>query len=472
MKHTFKKTIAMALLGALLLTGQSCRKGGSLTAQQAYQPITLEYWTVFNSPDDYSDILADYQALHPNIRINVKKFRFEEYEPTLLNALAEDRGPDIFSVHNTWVPAYRSKLLPLPPQTTLAREVVTGTIKKETSVEFQTTRSINQFDLQSAFVQQVAKDVYLPELTRTADDQVQTGAPVIYGLPIAFDTMVLFYNRDLLDNAGIAQPARTWNEFQEHISRIARFDSQGNILTAGTALGTPNNVPRSVDILATLMMQNGAQMITDQGEVNFHRIPDALRGTRTTIPGSEALQFYVNFANPNTKNYTWNAKQNDAFEAFLQGKVAYFFGYNYHVEQIKTLAPKLNVGISFLPQIQGNPQVNFANYWVESVSRKTRNPDAAWDFIQFMTSAQETAKFLAKTKRPTARRDLVQVQQDDPDLYIFASQVLTSVSWYNGNNAAAMEQIMKQLMTDALAGTSKPEDLLKLAAERVQQTLR
>lgn len=471
MKNTFTKTVSFMLLGALLLTGQSCRKGGSIEAQRAFQPITLEYWTVFNSPDDYTDIIADYQVLHPNIRINVKKFRFEEYEPTLLNALAEDRGPDIFSVHNTWVPEYRTKLLPLPETTTLAQEVVTGTIKKEKSVEFRTTRSLNEFDLRSAFVEQVYKDVFLPEQVRVGEE-LEEGAPAIYGLPIAFDSLVVFYNRDLLDNAGIAQPARTWHEFQEHVGRIARFDSQGNILTAGTALGTGYNVPRSVDLLATLMMQNGAKMINEDGEVNFHNIPDELRGQRSTIPGEEALQFYISFANPNQRNYTWNAKQIDGFEAFLQGKVAYFFGYAYHVEQIKALAPKLNFGISYLPQIQGNPQVHFANYWVESVSRKTRQADAAWDFLQFMTTAQESQKFLATTKKPTARRDLVQVQLDDPDLFIFASQVLTSVSWYNGNDAAAMEEIMKKLMVDALAGTDDLDELLELAAQRVQQTLR
>lgn len=471
MKNTFTKSVSLVLLGALLLTGQSCRKGGSIEAQRAFQPITLEYWTVFNSPDDYSGVIADYQSVHPNIRVNVKKFRFEEYEPMLLNALAEDRGPDLFSVHNTWVPEYRPKLLPLPSTTTLAQEIVTGTIKKETSVQLRTTRSINEFDLRSAFIEQVYKDVYLPELVRVGED-VQVGNRAIYGLPIAFDTLVLFYNRDLLDNAGIAQPARTWHEFQEQVVRMARFDSQGNILTAGTALGTGDNVPRSVDILATLMMQNGAKMITDDGRVNFHNIPDELRGQRSTVPGEEAMQFYASFANPNQSNYTWNAKQIDGFEAFLQGKVGYFFGYNYHVEQIKALAPKLNFGISYLPQIQGNPQVHFANYWVESVSRRTRQPDAAWDFLQFMTSATETEKFLAQTKKPTARRDLVLVQQDDPDLFIFASQLLTSVSWYNGNDAAAMEDIMKKLMADALAGTADLDDLLKLAAERVQQTLR
>ena len=473
MKQTFaRRVVVFGLLATMALTGQSCRKGGSLDAQRAYQNITLQYWTVFNSPDDFQKIASDYQALHPNIRVEVKKFRFDEYEDKLLNALAEDRGPDIFSVHNTQIPEYRTKLLPLPETTTLAQQVVTGSLKKEVSTELVTTRSLNEFDVRSQFVEQVYNDVYLPQLTLDSEQKPVLGAKAVYGLPLAMDTLVLYYNRDLLDNAGIAQPARTWNEFQEQVGRIARFDSKGNILVAAAPLGTADNTPRSVDILALLMMQNGSDMVNADGEVDFHRIPDSLRGQRSAIPGEEALQFYTGFANANQRSYTWNDKQIDGFEAFLQGKAAYFFGYAYHLDEIRALAPKLNLGVANMPQIQGNKEIYFANYWVESVSRKTAYPDASWDFIQFLTSAAESQKYLESAKKPTARRDLIQPQLDNPDLVIFASQVLQSRSWYNGQQAAAAESIMKQLIRDALAGVDEYDKLLQLAAERVQQTYR
>lgn len=471
MKQKLQRVWFALLMVSFVLTGASCTKAGDPAANQAYRSIKLEYWTVFNSPDDYRAIIADYQAIHPNIRIDVKKFRFDEYEEQLLDALAEDRGPDIFSLHNTWVPGYRTKILPLPAQTTLAYQFTTGSIKKETVTQLQSTRSLNIFDLRSSFLEQVYNDVYLEHMY-LEDEEVQFGEESIHGLPIAFDTLVMYYNRDLLDNAGIAKPATTWNEFQEHVGRLARFDTQGKILTAGAALGTSDNVPRSVDILATLMMQNGAEMTTENNEVSFHVIPDELRGTRSTVPGEEALRYYISFANQNQKNYTWNEDQADAFETFLQGKLGYFFGYSYHQEQIRGLAPKLNFGVSGIPQIQGNPPVYFANYWVESVSRKTANVDAAWDFVQFMTGAEEAQKFLTSANRPTALRGLVDAQAEDPDLYIFASQLLASKSWYNGQDAAAMEGIMKDLIDDAREGTEELDDLLKLAAQKVQQTYR
>jgi ABC-type glycerol-3-phosphate transport system substrate-binding protein len=472
MKTIIKRVGIISLLAMLTFTGASCRRGGDIDAQRAYQPISLEYWTVFNSPDDFTQIIADYRALHPNISIEVKKFRFEEYEETLVNALAEDRGPDIFSVHNTWLPSYRSKLLPMPPQTTLAYQYTTGSVRKETVTEFRTSRSMNEAELRRDFLEQVYEDVYIPELVTNDDGEFVDSAPAIYGLPVAFDTMVMYFNRDLLDNAGVAQPAEFWHEFQEDVQQMARFDSFGNIIAAGSAMGTADNIPRSTDILSVLMMQNGAVMIDENGEVLFDEIPDALRGTRSTVPGEEALRFYTSYANENNRNYTWTPNEVNAFEAFLQGKVAYFFGYNYHREQIEGLAPRLNYGVSGLPQIQGNPEVYFANYWVEGVSKKTRNADAAWDFVQFMTSADEVSKLLDQTQRPTARRDLITAQETSPVLGVYASQLLQSKSWYNGQDPAAAESILKSLIRDTLAGAADISDLLNLAADRVQQTLR
>ncbi len=465
-----KATSILTLFSLLALGGTSCTKGGDIEAQRAFQTITLDYWTVFNSPDDYNQVIANYQALHPNIRINVQKFRFEEYEEKLLNALAEDRGPDIFSVHHTWLPEYRTKLFPLPSSTTLAVQQVQGTVKKEVVTSFRTTRSLNQTQLRQQFVEQVYEDVVIDELA-IVDGEPVFGEPQIYGLPAAFDTMVLYYNRDLLDNAGISTPAVTWNEFQDHVSRLARFDSQKNILTAGAAIGTANNTPRAVDILSILMMQNGAVMEED-GLVQFHKFPPNLSGERNLPPGLQALEFYTSFGNQNRQNFTWDEDQIDGFEAFLQGKTAYFFGYSYHDPQIKALAPQVNLGVTTLPIIQGNTPIYFANYWAESVSRKTRNPDAAWDFIQYLTSAEGASAFLATTKKPTARRDLIPAQEEDPDLFVYASQALTSRSWYDGQDAAAMEGIMKDLITDTLAGVGDIDDLIELAAERVQQTYR
>ena len=38
--------------------------------QREVQPVTLNFWGVGDDPPTFSEILSDYQQLHPNVRIN------------------------------------------------------------------------------------------------------------------------------------------------------------------------------------------------------------------------------------------------------------------------------------------------------------------------------------------------------------------------------------------------------------------
>ena len=101
------------------------------------------------------------------------------------------------------------------------------------------------------------------------------------------------------------------------------------------------------------------------------QIPENLRFRRTN-PAADAVRFYTDFADPGKEVYTWNKNMPNSLEAFILGKTAFFFGYAYHLPTIKSRAPKLNLSIVKLPQIAGNPEINFANYWLETVSRKNK----------------------------------------------------------------------------------------------------
>lgn len=148
------------------------------------------------------------------------------------------------------------------------------------------------------------------------------------------------------------------------------------------------------------------------------------------------------------------------------------FGYAYHLPQIKAQAPKLNFSVAKLPQIEGNPSsINFANYWVETVSNKSKNTDAAWDFVQFITKAEQAKLFLNQVKRPTALRSLINEQINDIDVGTFAEQVLTAKSWYKGADAEAAEKIIGEMIDSAVAGQDELNNIINLGARKVQQTI-
>lgn len=450
------------LLLALPALGLQCRKASPPA------PVKLTYWRVFDEPNTMSDIIAAYKARHPHVSIQYRKLRLEEYEQQFLEALAEDRGPDIFSIHNTWIGKYESKIAPVPPTTSVTEQRVEGTIKKEVIYELNTVPAITPATLRKNYLDVVASDVI-----RTGQ---QPGAKAgktaerILGLPLALDTLVMFYNRDILNNAGIVNVPEDWVEFLDAVAKITRFDEQGNIVVAGAALGTANNIPRFSDILSILMMQNGAVMADSQGRATFH-MPAQRAATPGYRPGLEALRFYTDFASPTKQAYAWNATMPDALDAFTAGKVAFFFGYAYHIPTLKARTPQLRWNIAPLPQTDAERnRVNFANYWVETVSAKSKHQNEAWDFLQFATRADQATKYLAKTGKPTALRSLIERQQQDPALESFAGQLLTAKSWYRGRNAAYAEAALAELVGSVLTGAEKLEAALGRAVSKINQT--
>ena len=462
------KILVLLLIFSFLLTSGFGCKGADKVTQEAMKPVTLNYWRVWDGPDAFAEIIAKYKQLHPYVNINYRKLRYNEYEKELLEALAEDKGPDILSLHNTWIKKYQSKLAPLPAQITMVYPVAKGTIKKEIVQELRTTKSLTFRDLKNNFVDAVYADVVFP----FRDEKTGKTSESIFGLPLALDTLVMYYNRDLLNNAGIAEPPIYWNqEFQQAVKKLTKQDTAGKIIQSGVALGGSKNVERSSDILSILMMQNGAVMADENGNVVFNQIPAALKEQKYS-PGLEALRFYTDFSNPAKEVYSWNSSLDNSLEMFIAGKLALFFGYAYHLPTIKARAPKLNFAIAKLPQIEGNlGNINFANYWVEAVSNKSKYINEAWDFIQFATKAEQTKLYLTKTKKPTALRSLINEQIEDEDISVFANEVLTARSWYRGEDANAAELIIGEMIDSAVAGEGKIEEIINLGARRVQQTI-
>ena len=109
MKHKVSRITALSFGLVLALSFSAC-SGTTTSAPPAAQsnapqtePITLKFWNIWGSGDANSvavnQVLDEYQAANPNIKIELEFFENEAYKTMIKTTVSGDEAPDIFS---TW----------------------------------------------------------------------------------------------------------------------------------------------------------------------------------------------------------------------------------------------------------------------------------------------------------------------------------------------------------------------------------
>ena len=421
-----KATIFYTFVAPILILGLAAAFPGC--KEDPFKKVELEFWGVFDDSSIYAPLIESFNQENKHITINYYKKNSETYEKDLLEAMATGRGPDIYMIHNTWIPRYEEKLLGVPS------ELIT--IK----------------DFQENFVDVVYKDFIVDGY--------------IAALPLSVDTLALYYNKDIFNTAGISQPPKTWEEFLAVVEKTIIKDDRDNIIQAGAALGTARNINRSTDILSLLMIQSGAQMIdSNNAKATFNQSVFLEGGDFN--PGQRALEFYTDFANPLKSIYTWNTRMHYSIDAFYEGKVAMMFNYSYNLPIIRAKSPYLNFGIAQMPQIEASTNnINYANYWGLTTSINSSNSYEAWQFITWLADKDNVQQYLEVVEKPTARRDLINWQRNDPDLGVFAEQSLTARSWYQVDNST-IERYLADMIESIVLSESTIEEAINGAVDQI-----
>lgn len=385
---------------------------------------TITYWGLWENEATVASVIADFESTHSKVKVTYVKQSPRQYRERLQNAITRGEGPDVFRFHNSWVPMLRNELSQVPE-----------TIM--TAAEFS-----------SAFYP-----------TATAD---LVGGKFIYGIPVMIDGLGLYYNEDLFAAAGVSAPA-TWEELLGIVPRLT-VRSENTILTSAIALGTTGNVEHFSDILALMMMQNGAKLSVPTG-----------------TQAEEALVFYRKFANPSDPVYTWNETLDNSVYAFASGKVAMILAPSWRVFDIKQINPVLRFRVVPVPQLPGNT-VTWASYWVEGVSNKSKYQSQAWEFVKYLTSREVATKLYTEASKtrlfgePYALVELGRFLSEDPYVGAYIKQAptaksfpLASRTFDNGLNDK-LTKYLEDAVNAAGQGTA-PSQALSTAANGFRQVL-
>lgn len=420
--------------------------------------MDLEVWGVFDDSDAFTKINQTYQRANPQIaEVKYKKISsiYADYEKELFDAIAAGKGPDVFYFNNTWLTAHDNKIAPLPNS-------------EENLAKFKEN-----------FV-----DVAYSDFVK--DNKV-------YAMPLDCDTLALYYNKDLLNQAGITNPPTTWEELVKQVGMLTKIDSYGNITQSAIALGrskSPGEINRSSDILMLLMLQGDANMYDQKsGQIVFDKYTGSSKN-----PGVSALEFYTQFAMGSSDFYTWSSKMDYSVDSFRYGKTAMMINYSYWADRLHKSDPKLNFEVAPVPQLDSNNQVNFGNYWGLAVTKNKEltssapnqkinytNEDRvaeAWKYIQYVTQKQTegaeldaTQAYIESTNKAPARRDLIEKNKNQVFWNVFANQALTAKSWPQPDTTA-VEDIFVDMIDDVVNGQTTALEAVRTGASRVNALLR
>jgi multiple sugar transport system substrate-binding protein len=461
-KSTNKFRIAGVLLAIIVLV--SLAGCGFKSSPEKRYPTKLEIWGLFDDSDTFYGIFDEYKKNNPNVSdINYKKLSPDTYKKELVEALASGQGPDIFLIQNTWFPSFQDKITPVTPDI------------------------LTEQKFRNDFVDVAAADF------------VDQGK--IYAVPLSVDTLGLYYNKDLFNQAGITTPPATWDDFVEDVGKLTKIDGMGHIIQAGAAIGTAQNINRSTDVLTLLMLQNGTKMTDDR---QTRTLFDQGSGQRDSsgsaiIPGLAALNFYTSFARAGT-HYTWNNDMHYSIDAFSEGTAAMMLNYSWQTSVTRNKAPKLNFAVAPIPQLNLSSPINFPNYWgyavaknkvpatITSGSQKIQVPDSvrvaeAWSFLKFLAAKPDgtnvqantpifdaAANYAQKTNKPAARKDLIEKQKTDVDMGVFAQGNLIAKDWREVD-PVAIESIFASMIDNVNKGVATSLDALKTANAQVTQLM-
>ncbi|MCK4891776.1 MAG: extracellular solute-binding protein [Candidatus Pacebacteria bacterium] len=384
--------------------------------------VTLEFWGIWDTSDNWEEIIRKFESMtynfngqKVNVAINYTKKDFDYYEEDIEKAKEKNNMPDIFMINNNWLKKYINSLEPLADNDAYVQEYNLMSYD-DLSVIFSAKTLID-----------AAHEDYL------------------YGMPLYSDSLALYYNKDLLKKAKIDEPPKLWKEFNKDVKKLTILNNKDEIVQAGAAIGTGENINRSSDILSLLIMQGGGGVIDNNGETDINKeiIVNTVNGTEKRTPGKRAIEFYTEFSNPQKEIYSWDSDQENSIKAFADNKAAMIIGYNYYIKNLLAINPDLNYGISQMPQLENSTPINFSNVTIPVVSKfnnckvdpvelssKADCAKISWSFLSFAVEKENSRQYLDLTGKVASRKDLIAEQINlNNDISVFASQVESSQSY-------------------------------------------
>lgn len=343
-------TRTLALLALALLAG--CSRADTPAAGG---PVVLRFWAFGREGEVVREMVPEFERRNPGIRVDVQQVPWRAAHEKLLTAFVGRQTPDIVPIGNTWVP------------------------------EFAAIGALEPLGARVAASPVFAPNDYFRGLWET---NVIDGA--LYGVPWYADTRLLFYRTDLLREAGIDGPPRTWTEFRDALRRVKARAGQGQY----AALLPLDEWSQP----AIFGLQAGAAILRDEGRFGGFREPAFRRGAA----------FYLSLFEERLAPVASNAQVSNVYQQFERGEFAFYVTGPWNIGEFRArLSPAMRGRWSTapLPAPDGEPYpgVSLAGGTSLVVFAASPHKDAAFRFLEYLSEPAQQVRLFELTGDLPAR---------------------------------------------------------------------
>ncbi|WP_282274536.1 sugar ABC transporter substrate-binding protein [Stenotrophomonas sp. PS02297] len=353
-----------ALLCLLLLAGCARPPDG----------ITLRFWAMGREAEVVGELVREFEAENPGIRVDVQNIPWTAAHEKLLTAYAADGLPDICQLGNTWIP------------------------------EFATLRSLTPLQPYVAGSREVVPDDYFPGIW---DTNVVEGQLV--GIPWYVDTRLLFYRKDLLRQAGYDHPPRDWAEWERMNAALKQVIGANRY---------PVLMPlNEFEPQLSLALQQDDALLRDHDT----------RGNFESPGFRRALGFYANMFEQGWAPKMSETQISNVWDEFFRGFTVFYLSGPWNIREFRQRQPASlegEWGTAPLPGPHG-PGAGIAGGTSLVIFQSSQHKQAAWKLIEFLSRPAMQQRFHALIGDLPPRRSVWQsaALRDDPLAAAFGEQL-------------------------------------------------
>ncbi|MBW7885528.1 MAG: sugar ABC transporter substrate-binding protein [Caldilineaceae bacterium] len=344
--------IALVLVVSMLLTAcVPVAQAPAAPPAAAGEQVKLTFWhhTYTVATDWMQGKIAEYQAMNPNVEIELVEYPHGDYEVKLLAAISAGNPPDIINLLDYLFPKYYDKglLAPVDP-------AAFGVADQQGVIDLFEKPALDGM---------------------TFDGNV-------YGVPAEFNTFVIFANGSHFQEIGLdpADPAvcpATWDDFFALAKQLEQRDASGNLTRLGFNWVWGLDLFWYAQQYWSGMRQYGCEVIGPDGQaaINSPACVQMFEETWykliTEGMGGPAL------ATPNPVY---------AFQDFMDGRQSMVIGGPWAPAAWRENAPDVyeNYFVCPHPQLDPANPKSFIHTYALGVSAGSQNASEAWKFLDYL----------------------------------------------------------------------------------------